>query len=278
MIQSQLTHSNIRMKWMPYKVWKSSLGTVLYRNIIVADAIRQEQALDAGRSNDTLISTLGDLSICDVLKDLYGEFTLIEKARIYNSLKLLGEEYLLDFFSTFNVHESENIKILFEQIIKWPEEFQYWCHEKDIGARDVDPLKTYLTHSFPNIDKQLIAFALQNPNKNNGVRILELLTEILMMGKSYSLHSISDNKNSNVSQVWLDELKAIRYPMSTEMERTERQNLKSLSWPSGIKAQLVRQGDEIQYDVNFNYRNSEEFRNKINGLLNVAEQMKSQLL
>ncbi len=83
-----------------------------------------------------------------------------------------------------------------------------------------------------------------NPSFSEGLQILELLTDLILMGHNEELFLQSSNSESYKSH-----LKALRYPQTTQRDENLKSKLEALPWPYGSKVKFERRGDRAGIEL-----------------------------
>ena len=86
--------------------------------------------------------------------------------------------------------------------------------------------------------------ALLNPSFSEGLKILELLTDLILMGHNEELFA-------QASQVdgYKVYLRSLRYPQTTQRDENLKTKLEALPWPYGSKVKFERRGDRAGIEL-----------------------------
>ncbi len=179
--------------------------------------------------------------------------------------QIFDEEY---FSSKAQLGNLSQIKSLVSFITSLNQDFLTWLHEKNLRAQD---LASAILVKPEQLEKFLSAFLQLAPSKSEGVQILELLADLILLEKTDEALLSSLQKNAPAA---LGKLKELRYPQATTRDRL--QSHLNLSWPQNVNAKFQRRGDRAGFDLQVFVGNSNELKKTINHLEKVIEEWKSQ--
>ena len=180
--------------------------------------------------------------------------------------QIFDEEY---FAGKAQLGNLSQIKSLTSFVTSLNQEFLAWLHEKNVRAQD---LASAILIKPGQLEKFLGDFLKLNPSKSEGVQILELLIDLILLEKPKEILSSSlQQKNASAALV---QLKELRYPQTTRRDRL--QSHINLSWPQNVNAKFQRRGDRAGFDLQVFVGNSNELKKTINHLEKVIEEWKSQ--
>lgn len=125
--------------------------------------------------------------------------------------------------------------------------FAQWQTDKKVKPTDLAFIQSLKSEAdqdlFYKLADQLTAFKL---SFSEGLKVLELLTELILMGHQEKLfEGIDDFKK------WSLSLKQLRYPHTTSTDVNLKTKLENLPWPSQAKIKFERRGDRAGVEVKF---------------------------
>ncbi len=180
--------------------------------------------------------------------------------------QIFDEEYFATKAQLGNISQ---IKSLIPVVTSLNQDFLAWLHEKCIRAQD---LASFVLIKPEQLEKFLGPFLKLNPSKSDGVQILELLIDLILLEKpdEFIFRSLQQ-KNASAALV---QLKELRYPQTANRDHLQSQI--NLSWPQNVNAKFQRRGDRAGFDLQVFVGNSNELKKTINNLEKVIEEWKSQ--
>jgi hypothetical protein len=118
-----------------------------------------------------------------------------------------------------------------------------WLESKNAVGTDLPFLNLLKSEvQFSVLDRALEKFEVVRPSFSEGVKILELVTEnILMSPDDNSLENVFENSQS--VQAWMKHLNTLRYPMTSARDSELESKMLALPWPYGSKTKFERRGD-----------------------------------
>ena len=125
--------------------------------------------------------------------------------------------------------------------------FDSWKLEKKVKESDLlftRALKsTYQQDLFIKLANDLID---QKPSYSEGLQMLELFTDLILMDYSEALFLNTDNLDT-----WKSYLRNLRYPMTTHHDDAMKNKFEKLPWPNGVKTKFERRGDHAGIEIKF---------------------------
>lgn len=120
---------------------------------------------------------------------------------------------------------------------------QTWLESKKAAGIDLPFLTLLKSESQLSIlDKVFEKFEVVRPSFSDGVKILELVTEnILIRPNDNSLENLFEHSDS--AENWLKNLNHLRYPITTARDSELENKMMALPWPYGAKTKFERRGD-----------------------------------
>jgi len=226
-------------------------------------------ALTPCDSRDTLDLKANNTDFVAIFTAIYPRLSFIELARLH---RLLAEDELshstkltesdwAHLFKSYGYQLNESLRKSLRLAAKLPEQFQTWCHQRSVAARDLAPLVALKDIAL--IEPFLAKIVSANLKKNAGIPIVELTCDLILM-------EVSSNRLTQQFQsepkYWIQNLKCLRYPMTSEKDSTLNSMLESAPQPQNIKCNWNRQGDSARLNINFSAQNPKEMLNKLEAL------------
>lgn len=110
----------------------------------------------------------------------------------------------------------------------------------------------------------------------DGLKILELSTEILLINPNQYLFDEMFDKNKN-SETWIKQLQALRFPLTTARDEQQEQKMIKLSWPVGSKVKFERRGDRSGVELKYFITSPADMIKLISSLERVYAEMNQDL-
>lgn len=123
--------------------------------------------------------------------------------------------------------------------------FEQWQIEKKIKPSDLiftQSLKSSIQKDLFNQTAELLASL--KPSFSEGLKILETVTDLILMG-----HNESIFENSKTLDIWKLHLQQLRFPHTTSQDVDLKTKLENLPWPSQSKVKFERRGDRAGVEV-----------------------------
>lgn len=137
--------------------------------------------------------------------------------------------------------------------------FARWMKEKKLSS---DNLKVFKSLSRKQILPVLDWISSHRPSHSEGVEILELAGELLLMDR---LKTDTFQAASSVKAL-LERLRLLRYPLSLGGDEKKKAYLKGLPWSSGMKGQWIRERDRSGLSIHLTAFHQSSLREKIKNL------------
>lgn len=251
MENNNLTHKDIFYDFN--KKWPSSFPILEWKGCPYAGHFGLENKIECVEVSlfcDTfekaLFEAYPSLGLCQ-LAELYG----------FNSPIEFDYEKWLSFY---NLKWNENLKNLFLLLKKTPKEFQNWVNEKQIGARELFPLKAIQAEKdFEFLQSLLKQVALVNPSRSRGVQILEWSIDLYLMGEL----SLSPAASHSAEDDWHESLKDKRFSQRTQAKKNLEAQLQSVAWPKGAQAIVFESGDRVGVELRLKANDVTDLAKKI---------------
>ncbi|MFZ3229773.1 MAG: hypothetical protein WA160_06185 [Pseudobdellovibrio sp.] len=123
--------------------------------------------------------------------------------------------------------------------------FDQWQLEKKMKVSDLvftQSLKTTFQQDL--FEKVAIHITSLKPSFSEGLKALELATELILMGHQETLF-----ENGSTLEACLLHLQHLRYPHTTSSDTDLKTKLENLPWPSQTKVKFERRGDRAGVEV-----------------------------
>lgn len=145
--------------------------------------------------------------------------------------------------------------------------FHKWVKEKKLNPKDLTIL-TEFKHisSFKPLLKWIEA---HKPTHSQGIQILELGGELLLMNKSLNPLLLKVQK----VPLLIKHLKQLRHPESSFRDEQKSKIINRLTWPSSVQAKWIRQNDKGALSIQFKVSSMKDFKQKIQNLNSVYKHL-----
>ncbi len=235
------------INFKPLKPWPKHLPSISVRNNLIA-------GFDSSR---TLAVQL-DIVFEDALTDCYQKLTLPELARLYKIKPDLRWDFLCDFY---HFRWNSDLKNIFELLTETPPKFQNWASEKDLGIKDLSPLKLSIVS--PQFLEHITRYS-----KQIGCKVLE-------WGIELSEHHSSERilQNSENTERWYHDIFSLRHPITASRDQNYTNRVISTPWPRQVDAQWKRVGDKAGIEVRFISVSSADFQKKSEALVKLQSKV-----
>ena len=170
---------------------------------------------------------------------------------------------------------NDNLTSIFEILLNAPQGFQNWVNEKQIGPRELSPLRAVIKdrsqihqnlHFLNELYSRLTKF---QPSRSIGVQALEWAIEIYMMQED-PFQDLSFDQSFDQWHSWLKEKRfSRRYQTKEYLEK----QLKTVSWPRGSKVSIFEAGDKMGLEVRLQAADASELTQKAQTLTQTAAQL-----
>ena len=146
-------------------------------------------------------------------------------------------------------------------------DFQKWVKERKLDSGHLS-LLTELSDK-KKLPSLLNWISKNKPSHSKGIQIMELAGELLLMGSS--LDDIFETTQR--PEDLLKQLKKLRYPLTSKQEEQKTKKVQNLPWPRQMKGRWIRQNDRTGLEIQFQCFSMKEFKQKIQNLQYVADQI-----
>lgn len=134
-------------------------------------------------------------------------------------------------------------------MLKRPEQLNSWLETKKAPKDDLPFLRLIKTEEHYSILVQALEkFSIAKPSYSEGIKILELITEIIMLNPTQcGIQGLFEGFQSSAG--WLKHLTQLRYPTTSQRDRELEKKMLSLPWPYGSKVKFERRGDRAGVEL-----------------------------
>ena len=146
-------------------------------------------------------------------------------------------------------------------------EFQKWVENKKLNSKELTILTEFKNGS--SLKSLLQWIENQKPTHSQGVQILELGGELLLMNKPFDSLLIREAQAPSL----IEQLKKLRFSKTYSRDDKKSKIVTGLPWPSSIQAKWIRQGDRGALSVQFKSFSMKDFKQKIQKLNSVYDQL-----
>ena len=146
--------------------------------------------------------------------------------------------------------------------------FTQWATDKKMKDSDLHFTSALKLPQHQEIFKVLTQqFAELRPSFTEGLSILELLTDLILMGHTEDLFL-----NSATLPSWQLQLHHLRFPVTSKNDSLLKTKFENLPWPQGAKVKFERRGDRAGAEVKFFVSSSTDLTKLMAALERVQEE------
>lgn len=241
----------------PRSPWPQGLPAVAINGYVIA-GFQQDSVFDHCMSWDQ------EEEIASLFRSLYFELSACELARLWKNALLLPSFPVKKIFSKFHVPWTESIEKLCPLVTQLPIGFQNFCTAKKWSFSDFLPLTAAQGLIMSPFYLRMIEM---NLSRNHGVLALELIVDLLFMGRTPVELLPSDT--TVTAEQWLESLRALRYPESSGKDHWSSRQLDQLPWPGTAEARWTRQGDKPGIELKLFVSNPSDLKKYLQSLSEV---------
>ncbi len=246
------------LDFSPEIPWPDQLPPYCFKNELICGFERLEG----------MAIVLDSPNLTQCLKAVYPELSFLELSRL--SAKLNSEPSLQkEIWETYGYRYKETLEEVAQQTVKLPPEVQRWLHQKKFASQDLAPLR-----SLKDINLLMEFWPLltnSHFSKSDGAKIIELLTELLLMEKPIS--ALLPQKEISF---WLKELHILRYPQTTQYDAQAEKKIRSVAWPLKSEAKWARRGDRGGIELKMFFSHPQELKRSLERLQQVCSDLQEQ--
>lgn len=215
---------------------------------------------------------LSELLMGQALESIHTELEYLNFLKLCSFIECLclPIDEIQSLESQFHYRWNDEAKELFGLWLKLPTGFQLWTTEKKLKFSDLRPLmRADLEAVIPFLEK----LSRTQASKSIGTEILERLCD-LPQSDFKNLQSLLEQ--TDVAN-WLETLKKLTFPITFEKDLQRIQKVKSWPWPSRMKGEWKRQGDQAGLSIEIYSTNPNDFEKKIKDLTDFCNRWKNEL-
>lgn len=225
------------------------------------------------KNNSSSILELSELLLSEALQAIYTELEYVSFLRLCAFLEkdLEGPtQEIQSLESRFHYRWNEESQALLARWIGLPNDFQTWTIEKKLKFNDLRPL---LRADLNEIKPFLGKLSQTQASKSIGTEILECLCDL----DGTTLEATAQLLEKNDSSLWLRTLKELSHPTASAKDSQRREKVRAWPWPTRMKGEWKRQGDQAGLAVEIYATNPADFAKKIESLNELCQRWKSEL-
>lgn len=244
----------------PRKPWPEALPALAWKGHLVCGFGR----LDGEEAVD-----VSERLFLEVWKACHPELALSELARLVMCIQNMNREFFVEIgeglFSLYGLRLNDRLMQVLEVLVRTPREFQNWCDEKKMGARDLAPLLAVEdVHEIEPLLRELPRMVI---SKFEGARALEMFVELFLMNRPINdLLPTSDNGG-----LYVRRLEGWRRPAASEHDEEWRRKVGQWPWPSQVQAEWQRFGDQSGIEIKIRTTSPDDFQKKLESLAGIPD-------
>lgn len=218
-----------------------------------------------------------DLSWHQAMAALHGSLSLPEVARLrvlVHELQQSNRDFRTEdaeWTRSFGWHYNQDLQDVLDFVPQLPADFQNWASDKDLGQRELRPL--LLIKNFPEFFPHLSALAVQNPPRGEGVQLLEMTVELLLM--DVPIQTIQEIFEMEPFRAIL-EMRGLRYPQRAGKQALMEEKCKKLPWPKGTQLKWNFLRDQPSLELKLLLQSEAELRALAQSMLEIQERLTSE--
>ena len=148
---------------------------------------------------------------------------------------------------------------------------QLWLASKN-HKQDLPFLKLIKSEMhFSILDHAVKKFELLRPSYSDGLKILELITENMLISTDQNLENLFLNSDSVI--LWLNKLTELRYPITSKRDSDVENKMLNFPWPCGSKVKFERRGDRAGIELKLFITSSSDLIKAIASLERVQQEL-----
>lgn len=135
-------------------------------------------------------------------------------------------------------------------MLKRPERLVSWLESKNAPHAELPFLDLLKTEEHLGLLVQVLEkFETLKPSYSEGVKILELTIETILLSQYTTAHQQVIFEQTTSVASWIQNLTALRYPLTTRRDTDLEKKMLSLPWPYGSKVKFERRGDRAGVEL-----------------------------
>lgn len=224
--------------------------------------------------------------IVELIFELFPELSFIEFCELTRKTSLTPTN-LQKLAQSYQWNPSESFWAFVDETKNFPAAFKTWMHSKKIQISDIASYRSLKTApatealNFETIFWQLTSiFAEKDLNKQFGIKIFELLIELLLMGEDIeNLRASPQGHLENFRpEDWYERLRLLRYPETTRRFELQKSYWTELPWPKFLHPKFIRQNDRVGIEIKTLIPHAEDLKKTIAGLQLVQKELERKSL
>lgn len=244
--------------------WPSSMPPLVFRSVQIAGRRDLSLAAMTLEANDQ-----ADLE--KLLADLYLPLSLAKFSQLKSSCESVGLSVQWPRLADLSGYRwSDDFVRALDTLSRVSTTFLDWCAEKDIGARDLAPLRA--VKCIESLNSHLEHLVKWNPSRSEGVKAIEFAVDLFLMGKPIDT---TFQSAPNFGELYR-ELQKLRYPETTHRQLLAESKLKELPWPKRSQVRVARVGDQSGVEIKFFIQSAEDLRKQVENFALVSREMMAQ--
>jgi hypothetical protein len=260
----QISQCTTALDFLPQASWPESLPAVAINGYLIA-GFKQSLVFDH------TLDWEDQEAVSGLFRSLYFELSTCEFARLWKASRHVPQFSLPSIFAKFQIRWNSNTEKLCEIISKLPLEFQNYCSEKKWSFGDFQPLAASQGLILSPFFLRIVEM---NMSRSQSVLALELVVDLLLMGKSPVEILPQDQLNSGES--WIETLRLLRYPQTSQKDDWASRQVEQLPWPGTAQAKWTRQGDRAGIELKLFVSNPTDFKKYLQSLSVVQEALEKE--
>jgi hypothetical protein len=254
----QISQCTKNLEFTKYRKWPSPLPAIAWKKHLLCGFERFDgQVIDM------------DCDLSELLKSIYVELSLTELAQL-SALKpgLISQEDFDSILKAYALKSNSDLQSILQILPQTPPEFQDFVHHKKIGPRELSPLRA--VPILADIAELLISIAVSPLSKSQAVVILEMTIDLYLMGRPLSDLIKGDDERA---EAWLERISGHRLPLTKKTDQEFTLKTSAFSWPSHVKAEWVRKGDQSGLQISLFATSQLDFRKKLLGINKINDEL-----
>ncbi len=147
--------------------------------------------------------------------------------------------------------------------------YKDWLSEKNIKDSDLIFTQSLKKEIHQELFKKAADQITQlRPTYSEGLQLLEVLTDLVLMGHDEVLF-----ENSALLEVYKKHLLSLRYPVTQNRDEDLKKKYEQLPWPAGAKIKFERRGDRAGVELKLFISNPTDLTKAIAALERVQQEL-----
>ena len=240
------------LDFQPDTPWPKNWPAFAWKKMLISGFNRKHQPVLNFNSED--------VKFLHLFQSCYPTLNISELSRIILNWKSIQNPVFSwkDFFSLYNLQDTDFIIQLLNAFASIPSSFQKWANK-----RGIHPAELRILNSLENPNQAQYVFqwiAEHNLSHSLGMKALELGVELLLMDVQIDKILHSNTSPEEILQI----MEQHRKPLSVSSDQIKKRTLKKIIWPSHVNAQWQRKGDVSGLEIKIWCQNQKELEEKTN--------------